>query len=167
MRCFHLKNRTQTIQIGEHLSTKLISPCGVPQGSVRGPLLFLLYINDIHLSSDKLKFYLFTDDTNILYDNKNLKAIEQTVNAELNNVHDWSTTNRLTLNIQKKKILIFCSRQKKNAFFSTTKKVLMGVPNCQLTTSFSANCQLTTSFLANCQLTTNFSYLLTFIISQR
>ena len=43
----------------------------------------------------------------------------------------------------------------------------MGVPNCQLTTNFSANCQLTTIFLANCQLTTNFSYLLTFIISQR
>ena len=43
----------------------------------------------------------------------------------------------------------------------------MGVPNYQLTTNFSANCQLTTIFLANCLLTTNFSYLLTFIISQR
>ena len=43
----------------------------------------------------------------------------------------------------------------------------MGVPNYQLTTNFSANCQLTTIFLAYCQLTTNFSYLLTFIISQR
>ena len=43
----------------------------------------------------------------------------------------------------------------------------MGVPNCQLTTNFLANCQLSTIFLANCQLTTNFSYLLTFIISQR
>ena len=43
----------------------------------------------------------------------------------------------------------------------------MGVPSCQLTTNFSANCQLTTIFLASCQLTTNFSYLLTFIDSQR
>ena len=43
----------------------------------------------------------------------------------------------------------------------------MEVPNCQLTTNFSANCQVTTIFLANCQLTTNFSYVLTFIISQR
>ena len=50
---------------------------------------------------------------------------------------------------------------------NVTQRVLMWVPNCQLTTNFSANCQLTTIFLANCQLTTNFSYLLTFIISQR
>ena len=48
-----------------------------------------------------------------------------------------------------------------------SKRVLMGVPNYQLTTNFSDNCQLTTIFFANCQLATNFSYLLTFIISQR
>jgi len=95
--CFRscLKNRAQTVQIGEHLSTKLISPCDVPKGSVLGPLLFLFYINDILLSSDKLKCYLFADDTNILYAVKTLKAIEQTVNVELN---DRLTTNRLTLN---------------------------------------------------------------------
>ena len=48
----YLTNRTQTTQIGSHVSTKLISPCGVPQGSV----LFLLYINDIYLCSNKLHF---------------------------------------------------------------------------------------------------------------
>ena len=91
----YLKNRTQTIQIGEYLSTKRISPRGVLQGLVLGPLLFLLYINDIHLdSSDKLKFYLFAGENNILYPDKNLEAVEQTVNAELKNVHDWLTTTR-------------------------------------------------------------------------
>ena len=118
------KNRTQTIQIGEHLSTKLISPCGVPQQSVLGPLLFLLYTNNINLSSDKLKFYLFADDTNILYADKNLKAIEQTVNAELNNVHDWLITNRLTLNIKKSKFLISRSPQKKKKHFSPQISIL-------------------------------------------
>ena len=56
--------------------------------------IFLLYINDIPI---KLKFYLFADDTYMLYADKNLKVIKQTVNAELNNVHNCLTTNRLTL----------------------------------------------------------------------
>ena len=90
----YLTNRTQTTQIGSHVSTKLISPCGVPQGSV----LFLLYINDIYLCSNKLHFFLFANDTNILYADKDLKSLEQTVNAELKNLHDWLTTNKLTLN---------------------------------------------------------------------
>ena len=89
----------------------------MPQGSVPGPPLFLLYINDIHLSSDKRKLYLFADDTNILYADKNLKAIEQTVNAELNNVHDWLTTNRLTLNTKKVIFFNFSSSSEKKCIF--------------------------------------------------
>ena len=69
----------------------------MPQGSVLGPLFFLLYINDIQESSDKLSFYLFADDTNILFADKNLKSFELSVNQELNKVHDWLTANKLTL----------------------------------------------------------------------
>ena len=78
-----------------------------------GPFLFLLYINDIHLCSNELQFFLFADDTNILYANKDFKSLEQTVNAELNNLHDWLTTNKLTLNTKKSNLVIFRSRQKK------------------------------------------------------
>ena len=70
----YLVGRQQTTQIGpKNISKKEVVLSGVPQGSVLGPLLFLIYINDISNSSDKLKFYLFADDTNLLYADKNLK----------------------------------------------------------------------------------------------
>ena len=60
-------NRTQTTQIADHISNKATISFGLPQGFVLGPRLFLLYVNDIHQCSTKLKFYLFADDTNILF----------------------------------------------------------------------------------------------------
>ena len=109
----YLQGRSQTTQFGPHISKRLDSTCGVPQGSVLGPLLFLLYINDIQESSDKFSFYLFADDTNILYSDKNLKSLELSVNQELNNVYDWLTANKLTLNIKKSNFVIFCPPQRK------------------------------------------------------
>ena len=58
--------------------------CGVPQGSVLGALLLGLYINDIYNYSDKVSFYLFAHDTNLLYADKNLRSLETVVNEELN-----------------------------------------------------------------------------------
>ena len=101
----YLLGRTQTTQIGPHVSSRVGITCGVPQGSVLGPLLFLLYINDIYVSSDKLNFYLFADDTNILYANKSLKSLEQIVNQEFCKLYIWLTANKLTLNIKRKQIL--------------------------------------------------------------
>jgi hypothetical protein len=83
-----LLGRTQTFQIGVNISEKEETLSGVPQESVLGPLLFLIYINDIYSSSDKMTFSLFADDTNLLYADKNLKTLENIVNTELLNIYN-------------------------------------------------------------------------------
>ena len=70
-----------------------------------GPLLFLLYINDIHHSSAKFSFYLFADDTSLLYADTDLKSLEKTVNSELLKVSDLLNANKLTLNARKSNFL--------------------------------------------------------------
>ena len=73
----------------------------------------MLYVNDIHQCSTKFKFYLFADDTNILFAEKNLKVIETVVNTELCKLYNWLTFNKLTLNISKSNFVIFHPKQKK------------------------------------------------------
>ena len=109
----YLLNRTQSIEINGFKSSKDPNPYGVPQDSVLGPLLFLICINDITKASSKLKFFLFADDTNLLYANKNLKTLENTVNTELIKLCDWLTANKLTLNIKKSNFVLFRTCQKR------------------------------------------------------
>ena len=108
----YLSNRSQYVFCNGVKSDILNITCGVPQGSVLGPLLFLLYINDLPNISSKLNFFLFADDTNIYYESDDLKELEKTVNQELKLLSQWLNVNRLALNVKKTNFVIFRSNRK-------------------------------------------------------
>ena len=87
---------------------------GVSQGSVLGPLLFLLYINDIHHCSDLVSLTLFADDTNILYSDICLKTLNETLQNEMNKIANWLNVNKLSLNATKTKYIVLRSKNKKS-----------------------------------------------------
>ena len=103
----YLSNRKQFVFFNGQSSKPLEISCGVPQGSVLGPLLFLLYINDLPNVSKVLNFYLFADDTNIYYESDTLEDLERTINKELCKLYLWLNVNRLSLNINKTNYIIF------------------------------------------------------------
>ena len=107
----YLSDRKQYVSINGSNSSYLNVTCGVPQGSVLGPLLFLIYINDLPLASSKLAFYLFADDTNIYYEAESLTKLQCVVNKELKKVKMWLDVNKLSLNIDKTNFVIFKSPQ--------------------------------------------------------
>ena len=108
----YLIGRKQYTTVNGYISDSHRILCGVPQDSVLGPLLFLLYINDLYKSSNKLQFYLFADDTSLTYANGDLKKLETEINEELFKVCSWLVVNKLTLNIEKTNYIIFRPRQK-------------------------------------------------------
>ena len=89
---------------------------GVPQGSILGPLLFLLYINDIQHCSKIVSFILFADDTTISHSNKCLKTLNEIMQVEINKVAEWLNINKLSINTSKTKFILFRSYNKKQNF---------------------------------------------------
>ena len=108
----YLTNRMQCTEIGDTQSELELIKCGVPQGSVLGPLLFLIYINDIVNSSKLFKFTLFADDTSLYYSCKNTHNLENIINGELTKISNWLSANRLSLNVAKSKLLYFTNKNR-------------------------------------------------------
>ena len=93
--------------------------CGVPQGSILGPLFFILYINDLPNASELVELLLFADDTSIFYSHSNPNTLESVLNNELKNIETWLRCNKLSVNVRKTTYLIFKPWQKKcNHYFS-------------------------------------------------
>ena len=107
-----LLNRQQYVSINGFDSSKLDKQCGVPQGSTLGPLLFLLYINDLRFALKDSIASHFVDDTCILYASNKVKSIETVLNCDLKLISDGLKANRLSLNVDKSKLLMFKSKKK-------------------------------------------------------
>ena len=106
----YLSNRRQFVIWENEMSTSLPITCGVPQGSILGPILFLLYINDIYRSSSLLSFILFADDTSLFYSSANLTQAIAVVNEELCKLSLWFNCNRLSLNLKKTYSMLFTNK---------------------------------------------------------
>ena len=102
-----LKNRAQHVYLDGHCSITKQVTCGVLQGSTLGPLLFLVYINDLQGAFSKSTIHHFADGTNLLFPSKKLGTNESVVNHELKFLSQWLRSNKLSLNKTKTELIIF------------------------------------------------------------
>jgi len=108
----YLTDRFQQVTYSKKLSRLTTILCGVPQGSILGPLLFLIYINDITKCSDNLLMYLFADDTTVFITSVNYPNLIASMNNELTHLTEWLNANLLSLNIKKTNYIIFTGPRK-------------------------------------------------------
>ena len=108
-----MSNRNQHLSINGFDFGLTTINCGVPQGSVLRPLLFLLYINGLNQAIKFCKVHRFADDTNLLCLSNCIKKLNKLVNADLRHLINWSNANKISLNVKKREIEIIKSKQKK------------------------------------------------------
>ena len=123
----YLTNRIQRVETNGVSSNWQTIKYGVPQGSILGPLLFLIYINDLPLACKSLEVLLFADDTNLTALNCSVENIEQ----DLNNVNEWLKANRLALNM-KKTVRVNIGKNASNKDFCLSECIILTKPVCKI-----------------------------------
>ena len=124
----YLVQRFQQTLANGIMSDKLEVYCGVPQGSILGPLLFLIYVNDLPRVIKFSTVHMYADDTVIYLSGRNTAEIEQSLQADLNNLAQWCSSNKLTINTTKTKTMTFGTPQQtkrmQNVRFTLNEQVL-------------------------------------------
>ena len=108
----YLESRFQIVFTNGVLSDKAILRCGVPQGSILGPLLFLIYINDLTTIADYATVRMYADDTNMTFTACSIPDLQHDMNIDLQFLQNWLVANRLTLNVLKREFMLVGSRQR-------------------------------------------------------
>ena len=103
----YLTNRSQSVSLGGSTSEEKKITCGLPQGSILGPLLFTIYINDMHKAFNECLVHHFADDTNLLFTNKDPLKLQRIVNKALAKLVEWLCANRVSLIVDKTEFIIF------------------------------------------------------------
>ena len=107
----YLTNRHQFVTYNGAKSKLKVINCGVPQGSILGPLLFLIYINDLVSVCKSTMPIMFADDASLFASGTDIHVIEDTINKELSNISTWLKVNRLSLNVKKTHFMMFTNKR--------------------------------------------------------
>ena len=109
----YLYERSQSVTVGGNISKSRPLNTGVPQGSILGPLLFIIYTSDLPLCLPlECKLFMYADDSTITCSSSNINEIENNLNTALGRIYDWCVRNKLAINATKTKSMLIGSKQK-------------------------------------------------------
>ena len=108
----YLSDRKQFVSVNGYNSDLMLVHCDVPQGSVLGSLLFLIYINGLHKAIQYCKVHHFANDTNLFHTGMSVKNLNKLVNRDMKHLNNWLSANKISLYVEKAELVIFKSPKK-------------------------------------------------------